>query len=82
MLVSENTKICVTPNANAKICVTPTVNPQREQVEFRSDGSSEQNSCVGHVYFMSFMSISFALGPVLQWNMGYRVIYHFDSLVS
>ena len=35
MLVSKNTKICITPNVNAKICVTPNANPQREQVEYR-----------------------------------------------
>ena len=36
MLVSKNTKICVTLNANAKICVTPNVKPKRKQVEYRS----------------------------------------------
>ena len=35
---------------------------------------------VGHVHFMLFVSISFALGtqrkPVFEWNMGLR---HFDT---
>ena len=34
MLVSENAKICVTPNANFKICVNPNAKPQRESGEY------------------------------------------------
>ena len=35
ILVSKNTKICLTPNAKHKICVSPNANPQRESVAFR-----------------------------------------------
>ena len=35
-----------------------------------------QNYCVGHVNFMLFVSISFAVGSqrkrIFQWNMGFR----------
>ena len=75
MLVSKNAKIWVTPNANAKICVTPNANPQRSRWNIGCVGSSMQNSHVGHVDFMLFVIISFALvtqcEPILQWNMGF-----------
>ena len=32
-----------------------------------------QNFRVGHVRFIFLVSISFALGPVFQWNMGLTV---------
>ena len=35
MLVSKNTKICVTPDAKHKICITPKAKPQRKSVEYR-----------------------------------------------
>ena len=51
-----------------------TQNPQRETVEYRFCGLQTQNSCVGHVHFMLFVSISFAFGGQrkhsFQWNMG------------
>ena len=68
----KSLKFALPPNANAKMCVTPDVNPQREQVEYRW-----QKFCVGHIYFILFVSISFALGsqrePSIQWNMGFKV---------
>ena len=54
MLVS---KICVTPNPNPKICVTPNAYPPCKSVEYRCVGA-----CIGHVHFMLFVSILFALG--------------------
>ena len=36
-------------------------------------GSPTQYLCVGHVNFIFLVSISFALGPVFQWNMGSMV---------
>ena len=33
-----------------------------------------QKFCVGHVHLIYFASISFALGSVFQWNMGFRVL--------
>ena len=65
MLVSKNTKSCVTPNGNANICVTPNANPQRKQVEYAG-------ADVGHVDFMLFVSFLVALGTQckrdIQWN--------------
>ena len=55
MLVSKNTKICVTPNANAKICVTPTRNLNASQWNIGCVGCPTQNSRVGHVDFMLFI---------------------------
>ena len=74
MLVSKNAKICGTPNTKYKICVTPNAKPQREPMEYRLRWVPNWNFCVGHVHFMLFVLISFALGnqrkPSLQWNMG------------
>ena len=76
MLVSKNAKISFTPNAKHKICVTPNAKPQREPMEYRLHGSPTQNFRVGHVHFVLFVLISFALltqrKPSLQWNMGFR----------
>ena len=76
MLVSKITKICVTPNANFKICLPPTHNPNASQWNMGCVGSPTQNFCVGHVDFMLFVLISFALvtqrEPSLQWNMGFK----------
>ena len=35
MLVSKNTKTCVTPNAKNKICDTSNAKPQRKPMEYR-----------------------------------------------
>ena len=78
MLVSKNANISITPNKNTEICVTPNANPLSEHVEYRSRWSPTQNSHFGHVDFMLFVLISFALGnqqePSLQWNMGFRYL--------
>ena len=70
MLVSKNAKICVIPNANAKICVAPNAS----QWNIGCVGSPRVGVRVGHVHFMLFVSISFALGSQrecsFQWNMG------------
>ena len=72
MLVSKNAKICVTPNANVKFCVTPNAN----KWNIGRVGSPTQNSRVGHVDFMLFVSLSLALGSQrkhnFQWNMGLK----------
>ena len=71
MLVSEKAK---TPDAKPKICVLPNAKPKRKPVEYRLRWVPTQNSGVGHVHFMFFVLISFALGsqhePSFQWNMG------------
>ena len=74
MLVSENAK---TPNAKPKICNLPDAKPKRKPVEYRLRWVPTQNSGVGHVHFMFFVLISFALGsqrePSFQWNMGFSL---------
>ena len=62
MLVAKNAKICVTPNANAKICVTPTLTPNASRWNIGGVGPPMQNSRIGHVDFMLFVSLSLALG--------------------
>ena len=73
MLVSKNANICVTPNENAKICATPNAS----QWNIGCVGSPCVGARVGHVHFMLFVSISFALGSQrersFQWNMSLRV---------
>ena len=77
MLVSKNAKICVTPNGKHEICVTPTQNPNANEWNIGCVGSPMQHFRVGHVHFMLFVLISFALvtqcEPSLQWNMGLTV---------
>ena len=56
----------------------PTPNPNASRWNIGGVGSPTQNSCVGHVDFMLFVSMSFALGsqrePSIQWNMGLKMI--------
>ena len=51
--------------------------PKREPVEYGSRWVHKSWVCVGHVHFMLFVSISFALGiqrkPGFWWNMGLRI---------
>ena len=69
MLVSKNAKICVTPNAKPKIGVTPNAKTSNaSQWNIGGIGPSGVGAGVGHVDFLLFMLISFAL--VTQWNMG------------
>ena len=74
MLVSKNTKICITPNANAKICVTPNTKPQRESLEYRLCWAQTQNSCIGHVYFI-FAGVDFIrIGSRFSKEYGLKTI--------
>ena len=67
MLVFKNAEICVTPNANPNAC----------RWNIGGVGSLMRGAGVGHVYFMFFVLISFALGSQreasFQWNMGFTV---------
>ena len=67
----ETLKFALSPNANAKICVTPNAS----QWNIGCVGSPGVGACIGHVHFMLFVSISFALGSQrersFQWNMGF-----------
>ena len=53
-----------------KFVLPPTPTPNANMWDKGCVASPAQNSRIGHVYFNSFMSISFALGPIFQWNMG------------
>ena len=77
MLVSENAKICVTPNVNAKICVTPNANLQREQVESGVAGGPNARvwhwPCKFHVFFVLILyALCSQRNPSFQWNMGFK----------
>ena len=68
MLVSENPKICVSPDAK----------PQNaSQWNIGCVGSLVLGLCVGHVHFIFSVLISFALSSrrklSFQWNMGLKV---------
>ena len=82
MLVSENAKICITPNTKLKICVSPNANPQREPVEDSSCWVTKGRVRVGHVDLMSFTSYSLALGtqrePSFQWSIGFKPVFHWN----
>ena len=77
MLVFENAKICVTPNAKLKIYVRPNVNPNSRRWNIGCVRVPNRGAGIGHVHFMLFVSISFVLGtqrkPIFEWNMGYRI---------
>ena len=74
MLVSKNTKICVTPNMKHKICVTPNTKPQREPMEYRLCWVPKTKfslwPCTFHVVCVHFI-------PSLQWNMGLKDFYKY-----
>ena len=67
MLVSKNTKICVTPDAN----------PQRQSVEYRLRWVLNANFSRWPCTFHFLVLISIALGiqrePLFQWNMDLTV---------
>ena len=79
----KNVKICVsrrqTPDAKPKICVSPDAKPRRQPVEYRWRWVLALGLCVGHVHFIFFVLISFALGsrrrPSFQWNMGFSFFF-------
>ena len=58
-----------------KFALPPMQSPNVSQWNLGCVGSPMQNSRVGHVHFMLFVLISFALviqhKPSLQWNMGF-----------
>ena len=55
---------------NAKICVIPYAKPQRQPVEYSLRWVLGVGSRVGHVHFIFFVSISFALGSVFPVEYG------------
>ena len=72
---------CVLPDAfyptrNLKFAFYPTRNPNASQWNIGCVGSLALGLCIGHVHFISFVLISFALGSrrkrSFQWNMGFN----------
>ena len=62
------------PTRNLKVAFYPTRNPNASQWNIGCVGSLAFGLCVGHVHFIFFVLISFALGGrrkrSFQWNMG------------
>ena len=77
MLVSKDAKVCVTPMRTLKFALPSTRNPNASQWNISCVGSPGVGARVGHVHFMLFVSISFALGsqckPSFQWNMSHTL---------
>ena len=73
MLVSQNVKICVAPNAKPKLSVTPNAKPQCKSVEYRLRWVPNTKCSRWPCTFLFFVLISFALGSVFQWNMGFSL---------
>ena len=61
-------KFALTPMRTLKFVLSPLPTPNASQWNIGCVGSPMQNFGVGRVFL--FVSISFALGPVFQWNMG------------
>ena len=66
------------PTQNLIFAFYSTQNPNASQWNIGYVGSLALGLCVGHVHFIFFVLISFALGSrrksSFQWNMGYSVI--------
>ena len=70
-------KFAFPPTQNIKFAFPPTQNPNASQWNIDYVGSLALGLCVGHVHFIIFVLISFALGSrrkrSFQWNMGLSV---------
>ena len=66
------------PKRNIKFALPPMQNPKPSQWNIGCVGSTTQNFRIGHLHFMLFVLVSFALvtqrKPSLQWNMGFSFI--------
>ena len=66
-------------NMGFKFALPPTPNPDASQWNIGCVGSLALGLCVGHVHFIFFVLISFALGSrrkhSFQWNMGLNKMY-------
>ena len=80
-LGANGNPFCVLPDAfnptrNLKFAFYPTRNPNASQWNIGCVGSLVLGLCVGHVHFICFVLISFALGGrrkhSFQWNMGFN----------
>ena len=70
-------KFAFSPTQNIKFAFPQTRNPNASQWNIGCVGSLALGLCVGHVHFIFFVLISFALGSrrkrSFQWNMGLMV---------
>ena len=73
MLVSNNAKICLTPNAKHKTCVTPNAKPNVSQRNIGCLGSPMQNFRAGHVHFSFFCVDFFRVGSCFSVKYGLKV---------
>ena len=66
------------PTRNLKVVFYPTRNPNASQWNIGCVGSLALGLCIGHVHFIFFVLISFALGSrrkrSFQWNMGFKLL--------
>ena len=66
-----------------KFAFPPMQNPNASQWNIGCVGSMALGLCVGHVHFIFFVLISFALGSQrkrsFQWNMGLNVCINFQK---
>ena len=67
---------CVLPDAKPKSCVLPDVKPNASQWNIGCVGSQPKMLALAMYISLFLVSISFTLGPVSQWNMGFRILHH------
>ena len=76
-------KFALPPTPTLKFALPPTPTPNASRWNIGGIGSPKQNSCVGHVDFMLFVSISFVLVSQLelsfQLHMSLRVLNRFSE---
>ena len=77
-------KFALPPTRNIKCALPQMQNINASQWNISCVGSSMQNFRVGHVHFMLFVLISFALvtqlEPSLQWNIGFSLLALFYKI--
>ena len=69
-------KFALPPMLMLKFALPPTPTPYTSRWNIGGIGSQTRGAGIGHVDFILFVSISFALGsqrkPSFKWNMGFR----------
>ena len=73
-------KFALAPTQNLKFALARTPTPDASQLNIGCVGSLALGLCVGHVHFIFFVLISFALGSrrkrSFQWNMGLTLLFY------
>ena len=69
-------KFALPPPSNLKFALPPNATPNTSRWNIGCVGSPAVGAGIGHVHFIFFVLISFALGshsePLFQWNMGFN----------